>query len=326
MKCMFPELIQGYKEKVQRPPDQIVDETPLCNIKGINSNNDNILCDEIIGTRLINALNLETMHNDVIIGKTHDIYEALNLNTTDLELCQLIHQRSLDTIKPEDVKLDLIVSPVTDGPLRTKRTKRPSTKMIENDELESKVNRKRKNSSKGNLKENYSKKQTTKSSDVVNCEVCGKELQSKRLETHMLLHSKNSKYSCDICGKISGTKSDLENHKLIHGEYNYHCQYCSQKFKQPAPYRVHLRMHTVENNWMCDICFTTFKFQGELKEHCLQQHSEIGTNPQRCCVCKELLKSWNSVYKHSVGHSGVRTHECEICQKKFKHKSHLEVI
>ena len=330
MQCMFPELIQGYKEKIQRPPDQIVDDQPMCDIKEIDTNNDtNVLCNEIMGTRLFNALNLEGLNNVANVGKTHYSYEALNLNTTDLELCQLIHQRSSNAGNMKTELVESSVSVTEEDPVRTKRMKKPSAKMIENNEVKAAVlkskgnSRKRKNCSKNNFKENN--KKVPIKSDLVNCEVCGKELQFKRLETHMLLHTKDSKFTCDICGKVSGTKSDLENHKLIHGEYNYHCQYCSQKFKQPAPYRVHMRMHTVENNWMCDICFKTFKFQGELKEHCLQEHSEIGKDPQRCCVCKELLKSWNSVYKHSVGHSGVRSHECELCEKKFKHKSHLEV-
>lgn len=335
MNYMFPDLIQGYKGKIQRPPDEIVDKSPaLYDLDSVN----NILCNNIDNTRLLSALNLEGMSNIASVGKTHDSFEALNLNTTDLELCQLLHQRALlETLDSDIVKVEPLRSEDDSSVSTNKRTKKPSAKLIANKELKEnddvatdkitstvqyrkrrcKISRQQRNEAKKN--------KSTSNSDLVNCEICGKSLRSKRLESHMLLHTRDSKFSCDICGKVCGTKSDLENHKLIHGEYNYHCKYCSQKFKQPAPYRVHLRMHTVENNWMCDICFATFKFQGELKEHCLQEHALIGKNPQQCCICKEMLKSWNSVYKHSVGHSGVRPHECQLCQKKFKHKSHLEV-
>ena len=130
---------------------------------------------------------------------------------------------------------------------------------------------------------------------------------------------------CPTCGKVCGTRSDLENHMLIHGGTNYECEHCGQKFKQPAPYRIHMKTHTVEKNWMCHVCFQNFKFQGELKKHCSDEHSNIAENPLNCCVCKEKLKSHISVYRHSVGHTGVRTFECSVCNKKFKHKGHLEV-
>eukprot|EP00111_Clytia_hemisphaerica_P000318 TCONS_00000831-protein len=318
MQCMFPDLLQEYKNKILQKdiimdaPEQVQslpgEEVQVAMQDSMDSfaNENNSIIFNTENSRLLNALDLIVLQTQ-IVEKIPDSLEILDLNSTDLELCQLIKWRG--SLSSTDLPQSLNT--------RSKRTRKPSMKMSECDFKKRRVGSKRSKTCTAN-------KTNKKNSQEVDCPICGRVIRSKRLDSHMLLHSKDSKFSCETCGKVCGTRSDLRNHMLIHGEYNYECPYCDQKFKQPAPYRVHMKMHTVENNWMCDVCFETFKFQGELKQHCMSKHKDISKDPQRCCVCKELLKSPISVYKHSVGHSGIRNFVCGICSKRFKHKSHLE--
>lgn len=285
---------------------------------------------------------------------------ALNLFKIDNEHSQLVnwvYQKKMSHSNDEKRRSSTRLRKVTAAGInaknltseaggRTKRVRKPTAKKLANDEIEKKRRRNANtNSQSANgcndktqtidaIESEHASAKRKKGrpassaigpNDPVECDICGKVVRKKRYESHRVLHSNQSKHMCTICGKVCGTRSDLENHMLIHGGANFTCEHCGQKFKQPAPYRIHMKTHTVERNWMCDVCFENFKFQGDLKKHCFEKHADISLNPQQCCVCKEKLKSPNSVYRHSVGHTGVRTFECGVCNKKFKLKSHLEV-
>lgn len=347
MDCMFPDLLKKYKAKHEGTGN---DQS------GVNDNATSVDTENVSlqsATLVIDALNLmEVTTNDVTDQskvtslKLHDNFEALDLFSTDKVFCELLNwrfqrekslsQNRKSKLNAKNFKVDrskLECKPV----LRSKRIRKATAKKMASDNVEKSkfLNSLKKPTTKGGASKKHIpidvKSDNTNSPvavgkhEPVQCDICGRVVRKKRLESHKLLHTNNSKYTCETCGKVCGTKSDLQNHQLIHGEFNYQCEYCDQKFRQPAPYRTHLRMHTVPMNWMCNICFQTFNYQGELKKHCMEAHADISKSPQCCCVCKETLRSPLSVYRHSVSHTGVRTFECGVCGKKFKHKGHLEV-
>ena len=171
-------------------------------------------------------------------------------------------------------------------------------------------------------------KKDPKEKQPVACDICGKMISSrKNLRVHKTVrHFKNGSFSCDICGRKFALNRDLQRHMPLHtNERNYVCKFCGLQCKQPGHLTKHLRTHTEVMNWRCDCCFKNFKVQADLKEHCFTEHTDIKDKNLTCSVCKEKLKLPNSVYLHSLRHSGVREHECVECKATFKLKQHLQV-
>ena len=52
---------------------------------------------------------------------------------------------------------------------------------------------------------------------MVECKVCNKHMQLKNLKAHMeLVHEKVKNFSCEVCGKMFGTKFLVKEHMEIH--------------------------------------------------------------------------------------------------------------
>uniref|UniRef100_A0A1E1WLF8 Protein krueppel n=1 Tax=Pectinophora gossypiella TaxID=13191 RepID=A0A1E1WLF8_PECGO len=76
------------------------------------------------------------------------------------------------------------------------------------------------------------------------CAVCTRRFISpSALEAHMLLHTKDKPYECDICHKKFRMQVNLTHHKRsVHEKEKSHlCQYCSKSFFKKYHLQIHLR-------------------------------------------------------------------------------------
>ncbi|KAF7266300.1 hypothetical protein GWI33_020328 [Rhynchophorus ferrugineus] len=106
------------------------------------------------------------------------------------------------------------------------------------------------------------------------CEKCGQTFKTKLgkkalLELHLLIHSGESRYQCEQCGKKFMHHSSFNIHKKIHlGQRNFKCLQCDKLFLTGSHLKRHIRAtHTLEKGYSCSMCEKKFAENYNLMAH-----------------------------------------------------------
>lgn len=94
------------------------------------------------------------------------------------------------------------------------------------------------------------------------------------------------------------------------------CQHCNKVFTQNSNYKNHMRTHSDERPFVCEICNIGFKERYHLKKHVLFKHTT--DLKEKCRVCGKCFKDTTAVRAHERIHSEVRPYSCPLCGKTFK--------
>lgn len=96
---------------------------------------------------------------------------------------------------------------------------------------------------------------------------------------HLLVHTKEKKFSCSYCKYRSCYLNDLEKHIRIHtGEKPYKCDLCSFSSAQSSSLSKHMKMHAKlgpQSLIRCEFCTSKKPFFTEknYNNHILKKHS-----------------------------------------------------
>jgi uncharacterized Zn-finger protein len=191
------------------------------------------------------------------------------------------------------------------------------------------------------------------------CSMCGKFLSSvPALKNHEERHTielmspeemnKNiKKFVCDLCGLRFRLKSYVFNHiENVHIRTKYPCVLCPEGFYKKYEMKDHIRRyHTMETPYACDFkgCEKKFARKKNLKIHIvsgsvglfrdlftnfnfLQQRIHTGERPYACTYefCEKRFMHFIDKKRHMISHTGIKPHNCHVCQRGFMRKNELK--
>ncbi|XP_071483323.1 uncharacterized protein [Diadema antillarum] len=148
----------------------------------------------------------------------------------------------------------------------------------------------------------------------------------RELQTHYTQeHAK-----CATCKKMFRHPDELQKHREEHRKPRrkvaerskcYTCPFCGKNCHYSSALKIHVRTHTGEKPYECEICQARFIQSINLKRHILSYHKD--EEPYACDICGKRFRVLVYLKSHEVTHSQDRPFQCEACGAMFKRKSDL---
>lgn len=134
-----------------------------------------------------------------------------------------------------------------------------------------------------------------------------------------------NKQSQDINCKQASVVPQLSVLKVTKNEPEQHVgQICGKTFKTSSNLNVvHVRIHSAERKFVCNICEKSYKHSTQLINH---KQIHTGEKPFTCYYknCQKKFTQLGQLKKHVRVHTGERPYECSVCLKRFSRGYHLQ--
>ncbi|KAL0850524.1 hypothetical protein ABMA28_012311 [Loxostege sticticalis] len=150
---------------------------------------------------------------------------------------------------------------------------------------------------------------------VFHCKDC--DYNSRRIKdirSHLVIHTGDRPYKCDLCPRQFTQQSSLQGHKeMSHKMFlkEITCQYCGKFLRGRNRVYRHLKTHT-EDQVQCDICKKVLANKKILIDH-LKRHTGVKTFT--CEVCASTFYTMSDLCNHRrmIHEKGKHIFKCELC-------------
>lgn len=163
------------------------------------------------------------------------------------------------------------------------------------------------------------------------CETLSRNNRAKRFSVSHKIDSKMKIIKVSDASKLSESNSLLEEPSLCivtdglstceekpwisYVKANYQCDICSFLCAEKDEWKQHVKIHSA-NELKCSSCKKFFHTKTELKNHLSVQHADY--KPFRCEICNQRFKLKSHLKQHSVVHSEEKPYPCTICDYRAK--------
>lgn len=152
------------------------------------------------------------------------------------------------------------------------------------------------------------------------CSKCRAKYKNQaELDAHIEKHKNmttNNPLQCVECDKIFSTRTNLIRHIPIHtGETLYICELCGREYIHHSSFREHKAGHFNIKTKPCPICGRLFNTSSHLARH---RRTHTGEKPFTCPICDRKFANKYNMRSHMRIHSQndeVPTHFCVVCNE-----------
>ncbi|XP_033742073.1 LOW QUALITY PROTEIN: gastrula zinc finger protein xFG20-1-like [Pecten maximus] len=121
----------------------------------------------------------------------------------------------------------------------------------------------------------------------------------ERVVTPVSLFKDEESFTCDVCNDVSADFESYDKHNnTMHRRFL--CEYCGKTFTSKPNRDRHVRYHTGERPFKCELCTKSFFRGDDLKYHRTTRHAEI--KPFSCTKCAMTFAWHNDLERHLKTH------------------------
>ncbi|XP_058063175.1 gastrula zinc finger protein XlCGF8.2DB-like [Anopheles bellator] len=141
----------------------------------------------------------------------------------------------------------------------------------------------------------------------------------KELKIHIRTHNRKKPFICKVCSKAFHSENTLIIHMKIHNKDQHKCPHCPGKFARPCQLKDHIRIHTGEKPFHCNVCSKKFHAARNLHIH-MKIHNK---DQHKCPHCPGKFARPSQLKDHIRTHTGEKPFICKVCSKAFHSASVL---